>query len=275
MSALRHLGADRITIPDLMIDRMQQYARRIARRKTTTLTRLGEPRRTVEIGCWLRLQLLELTNTVLEQASRRIGQLWSQARRTVEERALEELGCYRGGVAVIIGALDDPGLPETALRAAIARAVEPFRAMPASGSRVQVIRAQMAVAPTRLRGLLRQVGELDLAIPDDHPLSDALGKLSDVYRAGDTGLARWESNPVAPAPARTIAAAGSNDARLAAYEVATAMLLKRSLRNGSVSAPHSIDHRSVDEQLMSRGVWAAAKGTTKRRHGWPGSLAGC
>src|SRR3546814_3760463 len=100
----------------------------------------------------------------------------------------------------------------------------------------------------RLRSLLRQIGQLDLAIPGEHPLSDALGKLSDVYRAGTTRLARWESNPFAPAPARTIAAAGSDEARLAAYEVATAMLLKRSLRNGSVSAPHSIEHRNVGEQ---------------------------
>jgi hypothetical protein len=98
ISALRRLGADRIVIPDLTIDRMRQHARRIARRKATTLSRLREPRRTVEIGCWLRLQLLELTDTVLEQASRRIGQLWNQARRTVEERALEELGHYRVGL---------------------------------------------------------------------------------------------------------------------------------------------------------------------------------
>ncbi|MEQ9152786.1 MAG: DUF4158 domain-containing protein [Nitratireductor sp.] len=186
IAALRLLGADQIVIPDLTIDRMRQHARRIARRKATTLSRLREPRRTVEIGCWLRLQLLELTDTVLEQASRRIGQLWSQARRTVEERALEELGRYRVGVAAIIDALDDPGMPESALRAAIARAVEPFRSMPASGSRVQAIRAQMAAAPTRLRSLLRQIGQLDLAFPGDHPLGDALGKLSDVYRTGTT-----------------------------------------------------------------------------------------
>src|SRR3546814_21053526 len=104
---------------------MRQHARRIARRKATTLSRLREPRRTVEIGCWLRLQLLELTDTVLEQARRRIGQLWSQARRTVEARSLEELGRYRVGAAAIIGSLDDPGMQARALRFAIARPVQP------------------------------------------------------------------------------------------------------------------------------------------------------
>ena len=81
---LRRPGAERIALPDVPIERMRLHARRISRRKAATLSRLKDPRRTVEIGCWLRLQLLELTDTVLDQASRRIGQLWSQARRTVE-----------------------------------------------------------------------------------------------------------------------------------------------------------------------------------------------
>ncbi|MCR9178512.1 MAG: Tn3 family transposase [Alphaproteobacteria bacterium] len=272
IAMLRRLGADRIALPDLTIDRMRQHSRGIARRKAATLSRLREPRRTVEIGCWLRLQLLELTDTVLEQANRRIGQLWGQARRVVEERALEELNRYRVGVVTIIGALDDPCLPENALRSAIERAVGPFRSMPTSGGRIQAIRAEMAAAPKRLRMLLRQVGELDLVVPDDHPLRDALGTLSVVYRTGTTGLARWENNPFPPTSARTITGAGTDEARLAAYEVATAMLLKRSLRNGSVSAPHSIRHRSVDDQLMPAEVWAAVRGTTARRHGWPASL---
>jgi hypothetical protein len=238
IAALRSLGADRVVIPDLTIDRIRQHARRIARRKATTLSRLREPRRTVEVGCWLRLQLLELTDTVLEQASHRIGQLWTLARRTVEERALGELGHYRVGVAAIIGALDDASLPESALRAAIARAVEPFRLMPATGGRVQAIRAEMAAAPAALRNLLRQIGELDLAFPNDHPLDDALRKLGDIYRTGATSLPHCTSTSFAPASARLITGAGSDEARLAAYEVATAMLLKRSLRNGSVSAPH-------------------------------------
>lgn len=53
---LKRLGAGRIEIDDLPVERMRMHARRIARRKASTLRRLKEPRRTVEIGCWLRLQ---------------------------------------------------------------------------------------------------------------------------------------------------------------------------------------------------------------------------
>ena len=41
---------------------MRTHARRIALRKASTLSRLREPRRTVEIGCWLRLQLQTFHN---------------------------------------------------------------------------------------------------------------------------------------------------------------------------------------------------------------------
>ncbi len=168
IAELRNLGAERIVLPEVPIDRMRQHAVRIARRKAATLSRLGEPRRTVEIGCCLRLQLLEAIDAVLMQTSRRIGQLWGQARRAVEERTLEQLRQYRTGVGEIIGALDDPALSDREFRQKVSVAVQPLRAAPASQGKVQAIRTQMAAPPGPLRLLLKQVGTLDLQIPADH-----------------------------------------------------------------------------------------------------------
>jgi hypothetical protein len=123
---LKRLGAARSVIDDLPVERMRMHARRIARRRASTLVRLGEPRRTVEIGCWLRLQLLELTDTVLEQTSRRIGQLWAEAQRAVDARALHEVERYRLGINVIARALDDPDLTPEAFRAAVVSAIAPL-----------------------------------------------------------------------------------------------------------------------------------------------------
>lgn len=269
---LRRLGAERIALADLPIERMRLHARRIARRKAATLSRIREPRRTVEIGCWLRLQLLELTDTVLDQASRRIGQLWSQARRTVELRALEELGRYRAGVTAIIAALDDAGMTADAFHTAVEHAVLPLRALPTTTSKAQAIRFEMARAPGRMRSLLKQVSALNLDIADDHPLRRCLTTLGSAYDTKAPGLAEGYRNPFPPAFAGLVNAAQTPAARLAAFEVATAMLLKRSLRNGTASAPFSIEHRSVTDQLMPDAVWAKVKGQTMRSQGWPGSL---
>lgn len=269
---LRRLGAERIALPDLPIERMRLHAKRIARRKASTLARLRDPRRTVEIGCWLRLQLLELTDTVLDQASRRIGQLWSQARRTVELRALEELDRYRAGVATIIAAVDDAGMTADAFHAAVEHAILPLRCLPTTKSRAQAIRCEMAQAPGRMRHLLKQVSVLNLEIADDHPLKICLATLDKTYAAKASGLIDGHPNPFPPAFAGMIVAAQTPAERLAVFEVTTAMLLKRSLRNGAASAPFSIEHRSVAAQLMPDAVWAKVKGQMMRSQGWPGSL---
>ena len=185
---LRGLGAERIVLPEVPTERMRQHAVRIARRKAATLPRLGEPRRTVEIGCWLRLQLLEATDAVLMQTSRRIGQLWSQARRAVEDRALEQLKQYRTGVGEIIGAVDDLALSDREFREKVSLAVQPLRSAPASLGKVQAIRTQMATTPGPLRLLLKQVGALDLQIPADHPLKLALATLGKTYDERCPGL---------------------------------------------------------------------------------------
>lgn len=272
IDALQRLGAAEIEIDDLPIERMRAHARRIARRKASTLHKLKEPRRTVEIGCWLRLQLLELTDTILEQTSRRIGQLWADAQRAVDARAVREIERYRLGISVIATALDNPELSPESFRETVVAAMSPLREIAPSQSKLHSIRAELANAPTRLRAMLRQVGALDLSIATDHPLNLALTTLRKVYDKGRNGITAEDGNPFAPAAARLVSATSTAADRLAAYEVATGMLLKRCLRNGEASARHSVFHRSVADQLMSEAVWQKVRTQTSRAQGWPKSL---
>ncbi|MEQ1515900.1 MAG: Tn3 family transposase [Usitatibacteraceae bacterium] len=272
IDALKRLGAAEIEIDNLPVERMRAHARRIARRKASTLHKLKEPRRTVEIGCWLRLQLLELTDTILEQTSRRIGQLWADAQRAVEARAVREIERYRLGIGVIANALDNPELSPESFRETVVAAISPLREIAPSQSKLHSIRAELANAPTRLRAMLRQVGALDLSIATDHPLNLALTTLRKVYDKGRNGITAEEGNPFAPAAARLVSATSTAADRLAAYEVATGMLLKRCLRNGEASARHSVLHRSVADQLMSEAVWQKVRTQTSRAQGWPKSL---
>ncbi|EIZ79505.1 transposase Tn3 family protein [Novosphingobium sp. Rr 2-17] len=250
IAVLQSLGAERLVLPEVPIERIRQHAIRISRRKASTLSRLGEPRRTVEIGCWLRLQLLEITDVVLMQTSRRIGQLWSDARRKVEERALEQLNQYRTGVSAIISALDDSDLSDCEFRERVCGAVLPLRSATVTRGKVQAIRNEMAAMPGPLRMLLKQADALRLTLAPDHPLKLALHTLRTAYSEREPGLMPWQIEPFLQAPSAALQAARTARDRLAAYEVAAAMLLKRSLRNGSVSAPHSVHHRSVADQLM-------------------------
>lgn len=272
IEVLRELGAERIILPTLPIERIRKHAARIARRKAATLSRLTDPRRTVEIGCWLRLQLLEATDAILMQTSRRIGQLWSQARRAVEEHALDELGKYRSSLGLVIGALDDGELSDAGFRRLVSSAVLPLRSLPATKGKVPAIRVQMGQAPGRLRSLLKQVCTLQLVIADDHPLKSALSILAGRYDGQKMNGTEWEAQTFARSPSGAAIRTGSPADSLAAFEVATAMLLKRSLRNGSASAPHSVHHRSVADQLMPASQWALTKAEAIRSNRWTSTI---
>ena len=269
---LRRLGAQRIDLPDLSIERVRQHARRIARRKASTLSRLREPRRTVEIGCWLRLQLLTLTDMVLEQAKRRIGQLWNQARRSVEARAAEELLRYQVATGRVVAALDDASMSAEDFRVFAATALRPLAPNRISISRASLIRDEMTSEPGQLRRLLKLLDSLNLDIARGHPLDLALGTLRQAYAKGGVMLDPHESLPFAPAASLPIMRSSSENKRLAAFEVATAMLLKRSLANGDLSASHSIDHRAPADQLIPPSRWAHVQSETVRRHDWAPSV---
>lgn len=269
---LHRLGAKRIDLPDLSVERVRQHARRIARRKAATLSRLREPRRTVEIGCWLRLQLLTLTDMVLEQAKRRIGQLWNQARRTVEARAAEELLRYQVATGRVVDALDDASMSAEDFRAFTDKALRPLAPDRRSVSRASSIRDEMTSEPGQLRRLLKLLDSLNLEIANGHPLDLAMGTLRQVYTKDGGKLDPLEPLPFAPAASLPILRSASETKRLAAFEVATAMLLKRSLANGDLSAPHSIDHRAPADQLIPQTRWTQIQGETVQRHGWAPSL---
>jgi hypothetical protein len=71
-----------------------------------------------------------------------------------------------------------------------------------------------------------------------------------------------------------VEAASTAEERLAAYEVATALLLKRSLRNGAASSVDSIKHRSLSDQLMPSAQWLKHKGSFARAQALPKTLEG-
>lgn len=56
--------------------------------------------------------------------------------------------------------------------------------------------------------------------------------------------------------------------------MATALLLKRSLRNGAASSVDSIKYRSLSDQLMSSVQWLKYKGSFARAPALPKTLEG-
>jgi hypothetical protein len=69
---LRELGADRLKIKDLPLAGREHFHRRVTSRKPAALPTIREPRRTLELACFLRLQLMRLTDTALDTIPRKL-----------------------------------------------------------------------------------------------------------------------------------------------------------------------------------------------------------
>src|SRR3546814_15413667 len=92
---------------------------------------------------------------------------------------------------------------------------------------------------------MRRVTDLDLSIDDEHPLRIALSTLKAAYETGDPRVPAIAVQALQRAARRPVDRATSPSDRLAALEVAPALLLKRPLPNGQASPPPRLKYRAV------------------------------
>ncbi len=68
ISFLKDLGAGKLALSDLPLAGLKHFARRMTSRKAAALARIKDPHRTIEIACFLRLRLLQLSDASLTLA---------------------------------------------------------------------------------------------------------------------------------------------------------------------------------------------------------------
>ena len=113
---LRELGADRLKIEDLPLAGLEHFHRRVTSRKPAALLTIREPRRTLELACFLRLQLMRLTDTALDLVDRRIATQWREAREQAEEDHGGRLQRFRTLLGQLTALAEDDALGIEALR---------------------------------------------------------------------------------------------------------------------------------------------------------------
>ena len=268
---LRELGADKGDWADIAEARPYHYAKLMLRRKPAALRRLREPRRTVELACFLRWQLLRSTDTILDLADHRIVDLWRAAREHVEAAVSVKLASYQRVIATVIALADDPSVSDQAFRESARAVAVPFADEP-GGNRSAAIRKELSSRSATVRPLLKQLMDVPLDVPAGHPLTVALPVLRAVYTADGRALPAGTDNPFPKVWAPLIDGAATPEAALRGYEAATLMMLRRSLRNRSASTRQSLSHRAPDDVLMPVATWEKERDRLTAELGLPGSM---
>ena len=256
---LKELGAEAL---DLGISALylKSLARQMLYRKPATLRRMRSERKHLEIACFLRLQLLRLTDIGLGMIDYRIADLWRQARGRAEDAQAEELRRHQSLVLHLLALTEDEATADDTIRDQLRAMLLPFLASGTQGRTTKVgrVRYQLAIGSKSAVELLGAATAIGVDIALDHPLAQAFGTLEQIHARGEHHLPEGAANPFGRTWALLLAQP-DREAALGGYRAATLMLLKRSLRNGQASVAASLEHRAPEDRLIPGRQWVAER----------------
>jgi TnpA family transposase len=265
---LKQLGADRLVLSDLPLVGLKHFARRMISRKATALARIKDPHRTIEIACFLRLRLLQLTDASLTLLDHQIAAQWRGARERVAAVQASRLRRFHRLLGDLARLADDEALDAGDLRSRLRDLIAPFEAERQS-TRVAEIRRELGHKSQELARLLKTVRAAELVVPADHAVANAFATLDSLAASG-SALPTAIPQPFGPSW-QSLIDQPDRVAALGCYRAATVMALKRGLRNGSITADHSFSHRTAEDKLIPSPLWQRSRARFIRALNLPAS----
>nr|WP_255326040.1 Tn3 family transposase [Sphingobium sp. 15-1] len=262
---LKELGAQQLDL-GLTETVLVALAMPISARKAATLGRLGSANM-LALACFRRLTFLRLNDQGLTLLDHRFADLWRQARGRAEANDAQALRRLRH-LPIDLAALgrdESPG--DDAFRSAALAMLEPFvgNVLFVPRSRVAAVRAELAAQERQVTETLAALAEFELDTSANPNLSAAIGTLA----KAPSELAAGTGNPFG-STWRDLLVSQDRKAALGAFNAATLLLVKRSLRNGQASCGASIEHRSPEDRLLPAQLWRRSHKLLSRSLSLPG-----
>ena len=254
---LKSLGVHEWDLSDVVLARQQAYARQVRVRRPVKSREIRTKLQLVELVCFLRVVLLELTDTALQQAGRRSQQLV----RAAAERAQAQQG--HEAVDLLKQAVQLKGVLHDETKDWQQRVLEAQRLLASIDGGAEAERS----FASRVRAALAQ---------DSQRVHACLAVLEDLNfqgQAKDAGFVQWQAwhelqqrcagslpsgsalPDVGPAWNPLVHGADPKTA-WRAFEASTMMALRKSVRRGSVWVDHSLSFRERDQMLIPPQQWA-------------------
>jgi len=239
---------------DLSDITVRRYARQLASRPPSVGARIKEPRRTVEVACFLRYCLFTTTDQAILMVQRRVADLWRMATEEVPD-TVNWADMYKELLANLAVLAAEDKLTEGELRT---RVVELLAAsqLAKPPSRASLVRERLFEGIRPVRPLLAEIGKLPWRAEPDNPVQPALNQLLKLYAEKARELPIEIS---APRLGGVWSAAITGDDRgkaMRAMEVATLFSLRRAVRNGSMWVDHSLVFRGRARLFFTPERWA-------------------
>jgi TnpA family transposase len=266
---LRTQGAEGLGLGVLPLAGLEHFSRRVTGRAPHVLAGIKEPRRSLELACFLRLHLLRLTDMTLTLVDHGIAAQWREARSRATAGQKGRLQGFRRLLGDLASLSGDESLSADQLREALRGLIAPFNDE-LNTTQVFAIRKELAQNSKDMSRLIKAARSTDLQTPTSHKLAKAFAMLDQMAETRGATLPPSAANPFGRSW-QPLIDQPDRAAALRCYRAATTMLLKRSLKNRSVTSESSIAHRAPDGRLVSAELWNRDRGRYHRDLSMPQS----
>ena len=263
---LKELGAHDWNLSAVSLAKQQAYARQVQARRPVKTREIKPSRQLIELVCFLRVTLLELTDVAIMQTSRRSQQLFREAADKAQSNRV------RGTTGLIQQAAKARSVLHDETKTWQARVLEARELLAelgeaASGSFVSLVRKALAEDSQRVRACLGALKDLDLGGRPGDPGFEQWKSWTDLQRKGVTELKEGVPLPDVGTAWHGLVRDLDPRSGFRAFEACTMMSLRKSLRRGSVWLDHSLSFRERDQMLIPPADWVHC---TRRRSTWAG-----
>ena len=252
---LKSLGVHMWSLADVSLPKLHAYAQRMQSRRPAKNRELKETRQEIELVCFLRTSLLELTDIAVQQNMRRSQELFREAREKVKTTREQSVGIARHQASRARDVLRDPAKPFQARCAEADRILsEVLDAAPKSFA--SEVRKALSTDHRRVKAYLGGLQPLEFGGRAQDPGFERLQAWRQLQAAKASELPRDFALPDVGAAWHDLVHDVDTRFGLQAFAACTMMSLRRSLRNGRVWIDHSLSYRSREQMLISPAEWS-------------------
>lgn len=259
ISFLKECGADKWDFDAIPLATQQAYARAIAGRPPSESKRRKDDTQLLEVLCFLRMTLLELTDSVLYQTGRRIGDFARKASERTKSRQALRSGDYRQTLVDIKALVHDETRTHEERLILIDRIFDSMGDL-SPNSHAAMVREALTDDPVRIKTLVKAVSDLEFQGRPKEPAILQLEIVRGLQVRGETALPEGTKVPVS-GMWKTVIDGEDRERAGNALLASTALALRRGLRRGSVWVSHSLTYRERERMIIPRKEWERDRAT--------------
>jgi TnpA family transposase len=255
---LKSLGAHTWLFTGISNACLRAYAQQCASRPAFLLKRLARDTQTLEIACFLRAILLDLTDAALYMSGRRISDLYRQASSRViasEVKNARELREREREICDIIHA--DGQTAEQKIDAL--KQLFPVARSNYALTHAAAVRRALAADSVRVSNLFGGIQTLELQGESNHPVFPQLEALRTLEASSAKQLPIGFDATIADRAWQPLLNDDDRVLALGALRAATLTSMRKGLRAGRLWIDHSWDYRNREALLIPTSEWKAQR----------------